>query len=274
MNVDIQLAETQVRIAYLRSGNGAPLILLPGVGSRKEEWSTVLDRLADRHDVVAMDLPGFGASGPLPDTVASDVDTLTDAVAAAIDALGLGLPHVAGNSLGGAVALELARRGRVVSTTAVAPIGFWSRIERWYAVMLLRAMHRTGRALRSQLPAAVDRPALRRSLFALTYRRADRMSAADAVARLIAFLDAEGFVRTLRTTRHYRYPGGDPPRVTVCWGTRDRLLPPRQAKRARRQLRRARHVWLPGCGHVAMSDDPALVSDAILSTTAEAGSGR
>jgi pimeloyl-ACP methyl ester carboxylesterase len=58
--------------------------------------------------------------------------------------------------------------------------------------------------------------------------------------------------------------------VTIAWGTRDRLFRPRQAGRARDRLPAARHVLLPGCGHVPMSDDPDLVASVILTTTARA----
>jgi pimeloyl-ACP methyl ester carboxylesterase len=271
MDIDVRVAGAEVRIAYLRAGRGAPLVLLPGVGSCKEEWEPVLRLLAHRHDVVAVDLPGFGASGPLPDGVASDVGVLTDSIAAVTDELGLRRPHVAGNSLGGAIALELARRGHVAATVALAPIGFWSRLDRWYAIGILRAMHRTGRAARTVLPAALRRPRLRRWMFALTFARAGHMTSGAAVDRIGAFLDGSGFSRTLRTTRHYCYPGDEPAGVTICWGTRDRLLPPRQARRARRQLPNARHVWLPGCGHVAMSDDPELVATVIQTAITASG---
>jgi pimeloyl-ACP methyl ester carboxylesterase len=55
--------------------------------------------------------------------------------------------------------------------------------------------------------------------------------------------------------------------VTVAWGAKDRILPPHQAERARELLPEARHVALPGCGHVPMTDDPDLVADLILQTT-------
>jgi pimeloyl-ACP methyl ester carboxylesterase len=52
--------------------------------------------------------------------------------------------------------------------------------------------------------------------------------------------------------------------VTIAWGTRDRLLPPRQGARARARRPEARHVSLPGCGHVPFSDDPPLVTRVLL----------
>ena len=52
--------------------------------------------------------------------------------------------------------------------------------------------------------------------------------------------------------------------VTIAWGTKDRVLLPYQAERARRQLPNARHIWLEGSGHVPMSDDVEGVVDVLL----------
>jgi pimeloyl-ACP methyl ester carboxylesterase len=65
----------------------------------------------------------------------------------------------------------------------------------------------------------------------------------------------------------YRFAGAPTVPVTVAWGTHDRILRPSQAERARELLPQARHVPLPGCGHVPMSDDPDLVASLILQTT-------
>ena len=65
----------------------------------------------------------------------------------------------------------------------------------------------------------------------------------------------------------YRFAGSPTVPVTVAWGTQDRILRPHQAERARELLPQARHVPLPGCGHVPMSDDPDLVASLILQTT-------
>lgn len=84
------------------------------------------DVLAAEHDVIAIDLPGFGLSGPLPHGVPYDLATVAPALGALCSALGVERPHVAGNSLGGLLALEMARGGLVRSVTALSPAGFWS----------------------------------------------------------------------------------------------------------------------------------------------------
>lgn len=78
---------------------------------------------------------------------------------------------------------------------------------------------------------------------------------------------AKGYLPIGWGLRHYAFTGSPTVPVTVAWGTRDRILPPVQAQRARSALPTARHVTLPGCGHVPMSDAPALVAKVILETT-------
>jgi pimeloyl-ACP methyl ester carboxylesterase len=98
-------------LAHEREGSGPPLVLLAGIGMNRTAWQPVRSRLAAARELWLLDLPGFGESAALPDDTDSTIDALTDAVERCLPALGLERPHVAGNSLGGAVALELARRG-------------------------------------------------------------------------------------------------------------------------------------------------------------------
>src|ERR1051326_2073791 len=99
-------------LAVTRSGTGAPLVLLHGLGSSRRAWDPVLPALTTRFDVIAVDLPGFGDSAPLNERAIgerSEVSpaALAQSVADLLDDLGISLPHLAGNSLGGWVALEL-----------------------------------------------------------------------------------------------------------------------------------------------------------------------
>src|SRR5882757_7753144 len=96
-------------LAYTRRGTGRPLLLLHGIGLSRNSWQPVLPDLAEHFDVLAVDLPGFGASPALPDGVAPSPARLADAVAGLLRELDIEQPHVVGNSLGGWVALELAQ---------------------------------------------------------------------------------------------------------------------------------------------------------------------
>src|SRR5215213_2318896 len=117
-------------LAHVRRGSGPPLVLIHGIGSQWQMWQPVLDRLARERDVIAVDLPGFGDSPPLPGT--PSVEALAGAVAELLGELGIERPHAAGNSLGGGVALELGRRGDARSVCVLSPAGFGTMREgRW-----------------------------------------------------------------------------------------------------------------------------------------------
>src|SRR6201996_7139585 len=121
-----------MKLNHRRSGSGEPLVLMHGIGSRWQMWEPVIERLAEHHDVIALDLPGFGASPMPPPGTAPGVDSLIRLTSAFLDELGVERPHVAGNSMGGLMALEMARRGLVRSATALSPAGFASRSEMTY----------------------------------------------------------------------------------------------------------------------------------------------
>ena len=92
---------------------GEPLVLVHGIGHTWRGWKPMLPLLERNFDVLAPDLPGFGHSPPLPpDRPAAPPEALADAVEHEMDAAGFQTAHVAGNSLGGWISLELARRGR------------------------------------------------------------------------------------------------------------------------------------------------------------------
>ena len=112
-------------LAYSRAGSGPPLVLLHGIGHRRQAWGAVLDRLTPHRDVIAVDLPGHGESPPLDIAGRSAIAALAEDLTGFLDQLGLDRPHVAGNSLGGRLALETGALGRAASVTALSPAGFW-----------------------------------------------------------------------------------------------------------------------------------------------------
>ena len=118
-----------MQLNHHRAGSGEPLVLIHGIGSRWQVWEPILDRLASEREVIALDLPGFAGSPVPPPGTPAGVPSLTLLVGEFLDELGLDRPHVAGNSLGGWIALELAKLGRVRSATAHSPAGFWNRSE-------------------------------------------------------------------------------------------------------------------------------------------------
>ena len=255
-----------VTLSYAREGTGEPLLLLHGIGHHRQAWDPVVHILAAERDVIAVDLPGFGESPALPDGLTHDLATMNAALGALCENLGIERPHVAGNSLGGLLALELGREKLVRSVTALSPAGFWSQAERRYAFGVLLAMRRAARSMPLPLVERLSRTAAGRAVLTSSiYARPGRRSPEAVVAETLALARAEGFTETLRAGTEVRFTDDIPGvPVTVAWGSHDRLLLRRQGIRAKHIIPRARLVRLPGCGHVPMNDDPALVARVIL----------
>lgn len=259
-----------MQLVHDRIGSGPPLVLLHGIGSRRGVWKPVVARLAQEREVIAVDLPGFGDSPPLPSGVTPNVETLTGAVVAFLAEQGLERPHVAGNSMGGGISLELGRRGAVCSVAALSPIGFWAGWEIPYGRIMLRNTRRLTRHAGGPLTRAVQTAGGRRLVLGISYARPERRDPAEAAADIAAMAGSPSFDETLPQLRRYAFANGEELQlpVTIGWGTKDRLLVPRQAERARAALPAARHVPLPGCGHVPMSDDPEGVAELLLAASA------
>jgi pimeloyl-ACP methyl ester carboxylesterase len=249
-------------LAYDRVGSGPPLLLLHPLGGDRQVWAPVRDRLAAEREVIAVDLPGFGSSPPLAAGVTPTPDALADAVSDLVDALGLDQrPHVAGNSLGGWVALALGLRGAAESVTAIAPAGLWSG-------PLAPKVSVARRLARVVAPAAgvLARPlALRRVILAGTVAHPERVPPAAAAALVRAYAHAPGFdaVNAAMRAGHFAALADVAVPVTLVWAERDRLvgrprtLPPGVHER-----------FLAGCGHLPMWDDPVAVADALLAGSA------
>jgi pimeloyl-ACP methyl ester carboxylesterase len=259
-----------IEIVYERRGQGSPLVLLHGIGHRWQAWEPVLDLLSARHDVIAVDLPGFGGSPLLPDrdyTMPGAVEIAAEMFAS----LGLDRPHVAGNSLGGVLAIELASRGLVRSATALAPAGFWTPRDRLWALALLTALRVGGRAPERLRTAVLNLRLIRLIGASLLFGRPSRLTAEMVLADLASFAASPGFDPVARAGRRYVYASPAPRvPVTVAWGSRDRILWPRQARRAAQLLPEAHHVLLNGCGHIPMGDDPDRIAELIIATCARA----
>ncbi|MFC4065237.1 alpha/beta fold hydrolase [Actinoplanes subglobosus] len=247
-------------LAYDRRGSGPPLVLIHGLGSHRQVWTPILDEAAKTHDVIALDLPGFGES-PLwePAPHAGSVAHLADQVGSFLDRLGITDPQVAGSSLGGGIALELGRRGRARTVTAFAPIGFWTGAGRRWCQSVVTAARVVAGRLDTRLPAIMASPAGRAAFCSLFYARPGRLDPAGAVSAARALAAAPGFTAArdaFGDLTPWGYERTTHP-VTIAWGTRDAVLPFPQSRRARTLLPDARHVTLTGCGHLPFADDPA-----------------
>jgi pimeloyl-ACP methyl ester carboxylesterase len=252
-------------IAFDVQGDGPPLVLLHGTGSRRGVWDPVLGALARERRTYAVDLPGFGDS-PAENFEPGPREYVAR-LARWFAEQGLERPHVAGNSMGGGIGLELARAGLVASVTAISPVGFWTPRELRYGQTSIRASRAIARQIGPALPALSRSPVARSVLLGQMRARPWRMPADEVVAEVRAFVEAPWVEPALQAFSHYRFHDGEALRgvpVTIAWGTRDALLIPRQAARARRLLPWARHVALRRCGHLPFHDDPVAVAAVLL----------
>jgi pimeloyl-ACP methyl ester carboxylesterase len=266
-----------ISINHHRQGEGPPLVLLHGVGHHWQAWRGVIDLLADEFDVIACDSPGFGRSAPLPAGIEPTIDAYVDAFEWFFAELGIERPRVAGNSMGGAIALELARRRASCSATAFSPAGFWTRPELRYCQLSLHALGSVPAPARPLLEALARTRAGRTALFFQTFGYPARMPAAEAVATLRDAWASPALSATVDAFAQYRFGAPEQMRgtpITIAWGTRDLLLPYRlQAPRARRLLPWATHVAL-AAGHVPFFDDPGAVAAVVRSGAHAADAAR
>lgn len=247
-------------------------MLLHGLGEDSSAWSPVVPVLAGRHEVFLLDLPGFGASPPLPPGVLPTSGALAQAVAAELDRLGLAAPHVAGVSLGGRVALELARRGRARSVVAIAPNGTATPLEQGYlaSVLLVKRLWARGLLPLARLPGG---QLLARAFFAVERARPRRLSAPDARGLLRSFARSPGFLPTLAAATVDPALGMGRVRcpVLLVQGGRD-VLVPGQPDRFLLLLPDARLTRVPGAGHAVVSDAPEVLAATVLDFLAAAQS--
>jgi pimeloyl-ACP methyl ester carboxylesterase len=250
------------------SGNSRePLLLIHGLGGSRSIWEPVIGLLEPEREAIAIDMPGFGSAEPLPPGIEPTAANLARRLHEECAERGLERPHVAGNSLGGWVALEMGRFGWAASVTALSPAGLWSRPLGEPARGGVRALLRGSawvRAARPLLAPAFLLPATRRLAFQAIAAHPERIPPAAARQLVLGWLDGEGYDAANRAMRaHVFEPAGYPREVpvTIAWGEHDRLVGP---PRPRRRPAGARFVVLPGVGHTPTWDDPELVAATLL----------
>ena len=177
----------------------------------------MLERVGEQRAIVALDLPGFGASPPLAGEVS--IATLADAVAGLVAELGLKRPHAAGNSLGGALALELARTGRARSATGLSPLGFARGREVSFARASLAGSRGLARVLRPLTPALLTPAAAARCCRASSSPGPWRMPAEEAIGATQP-RGAPGSAATLPLLGFAWEQGDLEVPVTIAWGAR------------------------------------------------------
>jgi pimeloyl-ACP methyl ester carboxylesterase len=263
------LLVADLSLVHDRGGSGEPLVLVHGIGSCWRCWDPVVSLLQEHHDVIALDLPGYGDSPAIEDE--PTIYAITDALDEALLAAGLDGAHLVGNSMGGWIVAELAGRGRAKTAVVISPAGLATEREIAFAKRTLGP----AQGMAKRIAPHVDRIAAtavgRAMLMGQAHSRPWRAEAESVAHQVRAYANSESFVATLE----WACSSGSQPRdldkiscpFRVLWGTLDFVLPYRQAKRWVQVVPGAELVTLKGLGHVPMPDDPQLVAKSILEVT-------
>ena len=257
---------------HLRSGSGRPLLLIHGLGGSARSWSTVWTALAERRDLIAVDLPGFGDTPPLAGE--TSIRSLSDAVTAFVDAQGLRGIDAVGSSMGARLVLELARRGGVLgSVVALDPGGFWRGWERHAFYSSIWLSLRAVRLLQPLMPAISRSKIARTMLLAQFSRRPWALDPAVVLEEMRSYARATAFDELLHQLSYGEEQegaarGSIKAPLVIGWGRNDRVCFTSQAKRALALFPDARMHWFERCGHFPHWDAPQETVRLILNTSA------
>lgn len=251
----------------------SPLVLLHGMLMSRNGWLDVPSRLTDRHRVYSMTTAGHRGGSPGPRRPAM-INDLVDDAERYLDQHGLKKPHIAGLSLGGWMAIELARRGRAATVCALAPAGFWmpgdaSQTQARKQIQKLAAMGRLARLTRPVIALALKAATVRRLGFRDAACHGDRLTQEQSMQTLDDIagcsLDPDDL---LCSDEQIAALDPLPCPVTIAWSGNDEIiLVPACDKVAHERIPMASFTTLPGVGHDPMVDNPALVAETILNTT-------
>jgi len=252
---------------YTEAGRGRPLILLHGIGMSHAVWTPVTPYLQPTRRVIAFDIAGFGATPPLPRDTPPTIPNLVAALKQSLRAIGIDEPvDIAGNSLGGGMALEAARRGIARRVVAISPIGLWRDGPPRHVRYIFGSLRWLVARFPGMLEATMKPTWLREMALALPMSMGSRrMPPRDAMAAIDDLRLSTAFEETFERTRD-AFNGRDirvP--VTVAFGDRDWILT-RSARQRARLPAQTRSLTMKGWGHVPMWVDPIGVARLIMST--------
>ena len=257
------------------ASDNAALVLLHGIGmSADNAWQEVVPLVSDHHEVFAPTALGH-RGGPAPQRRPATIDDVVDSAEQYLDEHGLDRPHLAGNSMGGYMAIELARRGRAASVCALSPGGFWAAGD-GLQTQISKGFKRNTKMGRTMRPviAVMCRPAsLRRVVLRDSACNGNRITAERAIQMLDDYLACTVVSDVVDGTFQVAPLNPLPCPTTIAWSGCDKLLPiALYENNVRERLPQAVFKVLPDVGHVPMFDDPDLVARTILTATGAANS--
>jgi pimeloyl-ACP methyl ester carboxylesterase len=254
------------RVRFVRAGAGSAVVLIHGFGSSIYTWQNVIPALAVRHDVTALDLPGFGESDRPADL---SLEHLPRAVIGLMDRLGIERAALVGNSMGGATAAIVAATAplRVSRLVLIDAAGFnmdpeampgMVRLMTSWAAPLLGLLPGKRLVVEQSLRQVFHDDALVTEERVSEYLApAQRAGTFAAMRSLGASLDA-AHSRVAETLAAIQAP------TLVIWGDDDRWIPLADADRFVAAIPGARKVVIPACGHVPQEEKPAEVVRLLL----------
>ncbi len=269
---DLSATATRHVWHYRETGCGEALILLHGLGMSHAAWDAVIPHLAATRRTIAFDIAGFGSTPPLPLGARPTIAKLVDGLERSLRTIGIDRPvDIVGNSLGGAMALEAARRGIASRVVAISPIGLWQRHPAPHVKYVFSTLRFMATQCPGMLKAALSSPLMRELALAVPMSVGSRrMPARDAFRAVDDLAASTAFTDTFDNTCAPFSGTAIAVPVTVAFGRRDWILP--RGSRRRDRLPAAT-TWIEPeqWGHVPMWADPVGVSRLILEGVREGG---
>ena len=246
----------------------SPLVLLHGGSWSGDQWRDIAPLLSAYHDVYTPSALGH-RGGPVVQRRPVTMWDVIDESERYLDEHGLDRPHLAGHSMGGFIALELARRGRAASVCVFSPGGLWSDDLRAQVAKRLRRQFALGRLTRPITPLLLKSPGMRRRALTDATLHGDRLSYKRAIEITEVSLDCTIIGDICNNTDEQVAPMESLPcPITIAWAENDRILPVEVCEAiARDRLPGATFTILPGLPHTPTIDDPELVASTILLVT-------
>ncbi len=254
-----------------RAGAGEPVLLVHPFFLSHHSWRPVVERLAPGHDVLAVSMPGHYGGPPL--SWRATFGAMVDHLEREMDAVGWQSAHVVGNSLGGWAALELARRGRARTVTAIAPAGGYDGLlPRDVAMGMSFAAFATTRVVLRGLTALPRMPFMRLGLKAVAHDPG-RIDPADArhVARS-AMGATHPFQVLLAAMRSIPADGLGTIEcpVHLVFAGKDLVIPPAlYSSYFIDRIPHAEVTMLENLGHCPQVEEPAMTAGLIRATIAK-----